>query len=1133
MTTDGSDLLPLAQAALDAYDYEGARALLERAVLSGTGGVEAAQRLLELLVDVLGVDAEALALEPKLSRAARRDVSVRCRLGTAAARVGDTTAALAWVEGLDAPEALGAVLPCARRELEAGHLEGCQSLLERGQRLAPLEPGVSELARALSEEKRFRALLLEEELDNLLARGDRIEAERVARELRARDGRNAKALALLEELERQRAEAAARELLARQASELLAPAERLQRIERLHAAARRPLPEALRVELLRAAEALEAAAREAALDAALERLLAAVRGAASSSASTVATLATPYLELPEAARQLARTRTAEPLFDWLEALGASAPLPRPTLRALEALQRAAALEAANPEANVEAALDLLEPELRALRRVPAAIALHERLTTARARARRAAAEALLAHVQAALGEGRAEHALEGLARLQRSALDPDLEERAEALARDARAQAARQRMEQAVAAHRRRGHPVGARRALDELLGSSALDAQARAHALEQRQQLDAEIRALFAVERIPAPLGDWWRQRVSAELLDSNPAPWACPSSRRAVIPVHAGRWLLLVELALDTGEAAGATRLRLPEGTGDMFVSLDGSRVSILTDQGAVLVLELGSGQIESFWPSEEGSPEVERGWLTRDGRRLWKQRRPARAQQRDEPLQLIDLERRAVVAEYDGAPGTLRVLGHAEVDSIIVHRHRALALDAAGHRIDIPPPADCTAAAAHPRHDGLLVASVDHADTGALTLREVPRRHPERALEVEDISGESLHWVGVSHDDPLVAVLGQTSRPELLVYRVAPEGLSLLWRRECGALDLLIGDRDCRQLHVLRGQRSPEGWLARLDGTPLALAADDARLALDPERAAFAGFELWRCAAESEGEGDDGASARVGAFGASAAGVDAFLSAHPDDYHGLRHLWIERGRRHERDAEAELERLARAHPESLAVKLLGAHECALHQRWDDVERWLAELPPGDAAASDARHLCHLRALACLFRRDTAAARGWIEEGLRHEGACALRELLDTIAPLPPAPPAVQTHGTPGEPSAPSPMLRYRLLLREFDALLEQQPARLLEHPSLGALAPRHPQLLARLAAAWLRIEPTSAEQRAWRALDLTRFCEDRAWLDAYRPEWLLPEAWPNEDLELLEERARRALGEERPGG
>jgi hypothetical protein len=112
------------------------------------------------------------------------------------------------------------------------------------------------------------------------------------------------------------------------------------------------------------------------------------------------------------------------------------------------------------------------------------------------------------------------------------------------------------------------------------------------------------------------------------------------------------------------------------------------------------------------------------------------------------------------------------------------------------------------------------------------------------------------------------------------------------------------------------------------------------------------------------------------------------------------------------------------------------------------------------------------------------------------------------------------------------PSPLVRYRLLLRELDTLLERQPERLLEHPAAGTATSRYSQLLARLAAAWLRIEPAGAEQRAWRTLDLARFCEHRAWLDKLRPEWILPEAWPKEELAALEERARVALGQESPG-
>jgi len=114
--------------------------------------------------------------------------------------------------------------------------------------------------------------------------------------------------------------------------------------------------------------------------------------------------------------------------------------------------------------------------MRTLRRLPAASALHERLTATRQRARRAAAEETLAQAEAALREGRVEQALELLERLPRANLDPELHGRADALARDGQAQATRQRLEQIVARHRRRGRPVGARRALDELIGSGVLD---------------------------------------------------------------------------------------------------------------------------------------------------------------------------------------------------------------------------------------------------------------------------------------------------------------------------------------------------------------------------------------------------------------------------------------------------------------------------------------------------------------------------------------------------------------------------------------------------------------------------------------------------------------------------------
>jgi hypothetical protein len=65
--------LAAAQAALDAYEYDRASELLEAALVESRGGLDVARALLELLVDVLGLDADALAVEPGSRRPARRE----------------------------------------------------------------------------------------------------------------------------------------------------------------------------------------------------------------------------------------------------------------------------------------------------------------------------------------------------------------------------------------------------------------------------------------------------------------------------------------------------------------------------------------------------------------------------------------------------------------------------------------------------------------------------------------------------------------------------------------------------------------------------------------------------------------------------------------------------------------------------------------------------------------------------------------------------------------------------------------------------------------------------------------------------------------------------------------------------
>jgi hypothetical protein len=150
--------------------------------------------LLELLVDVLGLDAEALAVAPKLARPAQGDLGVRSRLALAAARTGQIARALDWIEGDSERDVVGALGACAHHELSVGQVDRAQGLLERARRFDPSEPRLSELERLARDEKRFRVLLLEEELESLLARNDS-GAEAVARALLARERRRSRARA--------------------------------------------------------------------------------------------------------------------------------------------------------------------------------------------------------------------------------------------------------------------------------------------------------------------------------------------------------------------------------------------------------------------------------------------------------------------------------------------------------------------------------------------------------------------------------------------------------------------------------------------------------------------------------------------------------------------------------------------------------------------------------------------------------------------------------------------------------------------------------------------------------------------------------------------------------------------------
>lgn len=179
-----------AERLLEAYDYDGARSLLEAA--HAAGDVAATRRLVELLVDTLADDEAALRLIPDGAEA-----GVRARLAVAAARQGDEARAVRLCDGVSVKEAAEARRILAEAAIRAGDLDRAERLLARAREGEPGLYGLDAAAAALSAARRARAAPLVAELSRV--RGDTDRAVALARDIVAIDAEEPTARAVLRE----------------------------------------------------------------------------------------------------------------------------------------------------------------------------------------------------------------------------------------------------------------------------------------------------------------------------------------------------------------------------------------------------------------------------------------------------------------------------------------------------------------------------------------------------------------------------------------------------------------------------------------------------------------------------------------------------------------------------------------------------------------------------------------------------------------------------------------------------------------------------------------------------------------------------------------------------------------------
>jgi len=181
---DVAELLHAGRRAAGAYDYELARSFFQRALERSPDATEPAATLLELLVDDLGADTDALAVADSLEDGILAEPRVRGRLALAAARSGDRARALMFVRGLRDAGAADVFLGLSVHALAAGDEGTAAEDLARARSHAPSHAGIGAVETSLDEVRRVRRKPQIERVVSLVAGGRFEEAAAAARELR-------------------------------------------------------------------------------------------------------------------------------------------------------------------------------------------------------------------------------------------------------------------------------------------------------------------------------------------------------------------------------------------------------------------------------------------------------------------------------------------------------------------------------------------------------------------------------------------------------------------------------------------------------------------------------------------------------------------------------------------------------------------------------------------------------------------------------------------------------------------------------------------------------------------------------------------------------------------------------------
>jgi hypothetical protein len=1108
--------------ALEAYDYEEARRHLDQALQDSGGAPRPAAALLGLLVETLGADGEALALEASLSRAALAAPGVRGLLALAAARTGDEPRALALVRGAEDAKAAAVFAALSAVALSAGDAARAQDHFEQARRR---DPGHAALAGLGAEIARARAAErgpIEAELAALVAAGQDAEAEKKAGEALARWPSSEAARRALRAVEDRRRRAQA-ERLATEAEAALAAGDTVEaraRLTRALAAARGPEREALE-RRVRALDAAERAAREA-------REVERVAGLLAAADPREGLLA--YLELDEALRARTRERARLDAVRWLDLTGRGAPQAR--VDAVLALARARAQLARGDE---EAAVTTLGPHLAALDRVPEAKQLTREAETIASARRAARAGEAVGAARAALAGGDAAAALRRLDEATlRDVPEADRDAAAALRAEAAAAVARADRIEQ-LARLRAAGKLFEARRVAEELAADAGDPARARWQA--ERRSLQAAIQRELRVEvdEERAPLDA--TSGLNGLLSQRDASRWLAPDGRSLVMAESHGRWVRVHVLDLADQTMRARVLLRLPEPTGQVISAVTGDTVWILGVRGGLLALSMETWEVKLHRPSAEilppGTTAASSVFPVGDGpaatRFLWIE---PTAPDVSHSARVLDLEQRRLGREVPEAARVTDVPGARQPrvvcfrgEGIVLHDHRGATVP--GGRITVPG-ATPVGVALHPDGKSLVVLVKPGAAPGRrgeYAWVVVPEGGPPGPLHpIEGSDEASIARIAGSSETGIVAVQFRNAadEDELLVLGVSADGLAPLYRVPLSRTVLLVQDARGRRLLAVEspvtrpiavqlGQSPPElpprafiprPWIDHvIDVVTCIDYKRSDQIALRELGVRLAGFTAASRAAFTRNyqQGPDPSVDYGFTIVNVLEGLDAFGK---------------------QEAQRLLAWMFERFPRDPETRLQHANRLARAGQWAEVERLFdASLDTAPRSA----HFYHLLALAALHAGDPERARARLAEARARfsPALCTIGPLEELLSPVP-------------DPLAPATEVSSLAQLAEDARAADRCLARDDAAGALAALSGERywtygdVQLLARMAEAQLRLAPRRGHARFQKVMTLARFVEEHDEKDPeQRREMPIPGAtWDRARLDEVAERARAWL-------